>query len=755
MAQPTPPVLQYNFSSELGSTFGLHLDANFDTLVTSVDEIIANLSLIQRDDGWIRNQSVGADAFATDALALMAGANQPSDIDWRPLGFWATATLYRVGNIIETGSPAVAYVCAVQHTSGVFLTDYAAGDWVILSAPRQIVSADVTGALGYTPVNKAGDTMAGALTLTTGSKIGVSGGMTFDDTLLIVQDLLTVDKGLYSAYNTSVGDIAYGFASNVVRDAGSSFVVGGQFSAIGTSGATSAMFGGNANAIGLASFADALIGWEVDVGGFSDSNAAAKRGVTVVFKNRGDGATNPGEYNYPFPFGTYASAGSGLGANLYNADSVALHVDSQQRTATGEYCGFTRGLFFEEYALDSQTDAAYAGGRAYPIGIDFSELHYYGGTDPVTSFNLEAALALRDFQTIWWNRDPSTAASASNKVKSFMNPATGRWVLTNGGAERFGVDVATGQLYLNGSLITGGVSLDGNNVWTALGSNTYDGYVTIRGGIALGDGSGMPIQGDFSNPAIGFRSWFQTNDPNSATEVGALPKGTSTEAAFYVMSNSVAGGPANVVRMATTSADSELASTPYLGAPAVPFKFGCGGFEAFRLSTTGKLSVGTTSAPTTGANSRFLGPVQIDNQVAFAVHRNGSNFNLANNTVTTIDFTTEEFDTNNSYDTGTNRFTPPAGKYHLMGAMNNSASGSPDGTVILVMIYKNGAQYRSGCYANVSALANSGGSVVSCLVDANGTDYFELRGVQVNAGASTVSFSGQAYDTYFHGFKIS
>ncbi len=42
---------------------------------------------------------------------------------------WVTATLYTVGMFVLQGG--AIYVCAIQHTSGTFATDLAAGDWVV------------------------------------------------------------------------------------------------------------------------------------------------------------------------------------------------------------------------------------------------------------------------------------------------------------------------------------------------------------------------------------------------------------------------------------------------------------------------------------------------------------------------------------------------------------------------------------------------------------------------------------------------
>jgi hypothetical protein len=749
VAQPTIPVMQYSMASEMGTAIGLHLDSNFNTLVESVTEIIANLGLIQRDDGEIRNQTVHANTFTSDALALMAGSSVVSSLDWRPMGFWATATLYRVGNIIETGSPAVAYVAAVQHTSGVFATDYAAGKWVVLSSPRQLTSGDVTSALGYTPVDVAGDTMTGALTLVTGSKFGGAAGMEIDDALMASQSLLTVDKGIYVAYEANDSDINYGFAANVVRDSGAFLTVGSQSSAIGTSGAGSTLFGSNFNAVGLSGFSSALVGQEIDVGSFTPNNTSNKYGLNIIFFNRG--GTNPGEYSYTFPFGSYTSAGGGLGSNFYNKNAKAIVIESQERSSAGEYCGWTRGVYFGEYSLDIETDAAYPSSRSYPIGIDFSGLHYYGGTDPVTSFNLEAAVALRDFQSIWWNRDPSTAATATNKVRSYFNPATSRWVIENGGAEKLGVDVTgAGGLYVNGVAFTGGAQLNTPNVWTS--SNTFNGPVTFASVFAF-SGTGRRILGDFSNATVTNRVLVQTNSANSATEFGVIPTGSAQVSGIYVLSDSAAAN-GQVGRISVDNTKMEITSGVLGAGTYVPMVFASNGTEVARFETTNNALLINTSTPSAAGAVRLRvnGMIACDSPAAFSVHRNGVNQVVADSTPTVIAFTTEEFDTNNLYNTGTNRYTPPVGKYALMGAVSCAAGAAVDQAAIVVAIYKNGAQYKSGNFATMSGAGNTG-SHVACIVDANGTDYFQLLVTHSGTGVN-MTMTGAATDTWFQGYRI-
>lgn len=744
MAQPPAYSPANNFAAEVGLPWGLHLDTELASIASVFAAIEANLSIIQRDDTALANQSVGANTFASDALALIAGAQSASD-RWTPKGFWATATLYNVSDIVETGSPGVAYVCAVQHTSGTFATDHAAGKWVVLSAPRTIVSADVTGALGFTPVNKAGDTMTGALAMVTASSIA---GMTFANTLMASQNLLTANAGWYVQYASSLSAQLFGFAANVVRSGGTGDTIGDQASALSSQTANT-IFGGNHNAIGLAGATAPLVGHEADMACFEPTNASAKVGYNPVFKNRGDGLTNPGQYSYALPSGTYSNAGQGVGANLYNRLSRAIFISSQQRTASGEYCGWTRGVYFDEYGLDSELDASFSGSRAYPIGIDFSNIHYYGGTDPVTSYNMEAAIAFRDYQGILWNRDATAPGAQVNKVRSYFNPSTGRWVLTNAGNEKFAIDVTTGSIYQNGSLFTGGASLSANNTWT--GANTFNQKIVAAasGGAALNfSANGARITGNFNDSTYTNRPIFQTANVNAATEVGAIPSGTSTQAGFYLCSDpALTTGIVGRIGVDTTGVQ---ISSGILGAASYqPLDFAAGGSTQMRLNASGQVLVGTTTAPAAGVKLRVAGIVQFDNAVAFSVNRNGVAQTIGTGTFTKVMFTTKEFDQNTSFDTVLSRFTPPAGTYLLSACL--VFQGTVDQKRYATIIYKNGSALKNNNL--LASGTDSLGSSVTCVVTANGSDYFEVY-TWHNSGVSE-DLTGLTTDCWFSGTKIA
>jgi hypothetical protein len=121
---------------------------------------------------------------------------------------------------------------------------------------------------------------------------------------------------------------------------------------------------------------------------------------------------------------------------------------------------------------------------------------------------------------------------------------------------------------------------------------------------------------------------------------------------------------------------------------------------------------------------------------AFSAYGNALSF--PNSTWTKIPFQTEEFDTNNNFDSTTNyRFTPTVAGYYQV----NCAIyfGFTTGSATL-SIYKNGSEFKRG-----SANAGVSGGVMpisSCLVYLNGsTDYVEMYLFQ-NTGTAQSSNGG-------------
>lgn len=141
MAQPSPYVRRYNFTnfSTLNPSSqqpGTYLDAEFNAIKLTSDQTLANLKLIQRDDGALANASVGTAQLKSE---VTIGVNQPLP--------WLTGTTYAVNDTVVVNS-LVLYRCLVAHTAGTFATDLAAGKWIAL--------LDVSAAVAATGVFQSG-----------------------------------------------------------------------------------------------------------------------------------------------------------------------------------------------------------------------------------------------------------------------------------------------------------------------------------------------------------------------------------------------------------------------------------------------------------------------------------------------------------------------------------------------------------------------------------------------------------------------
>lgn len=128
MSQPTPYVRQYNFIDyqTVNPTLPLpadQIEAEFNAIKLTDDQILQNLAAIQRDDGKLGNLTVHPESLDAAVLSLMGG------FVFR--GGWLTATVYAVKDIVTQTNNS--YLCIVAHTSGVFATDLAANKWILLT----------------------------------------------------------------------------------------------------------------------------------------------------------------------------------------------------------------------------------------------------------------------------------------------------------------------------------------------------------------------------------------------------------------------------------------------------------------------------------------------------------------------------------------------------------------------------------------------------------------------------------------------
>jgi hypothetical protein len=126
MAQPSTYNRQASFqdyqaASPSAPISGTDLDSEFNQVKITLDEILQNMALLQRDDGELANESVGNDQLAP---ALAIGFNSPTQ--------WLTATDY-TADTDTVFNDNKFYVCRETHTSGTFATDLAAVKWELLA----------------------------------------------------------------------------------------------------------------------------------------------------------------------------------------------------------------------------------------------------------------------------------------------------------------------------------------------------------------------------------------------------------------------------------------------------------------------------------------------------------------------------------------------------------------------------------------------------------------------------------------------
>lgn len=144
--QPTPYTPANNFADDERNNAGGRstvrtdrLDDELGAIETTTDGLCTNLALIQRDDGKLLDGLVEPYNLSASTKAYVLATK------WTARGLWSTATSYVVNDMVDVAG--ASYICASDHTSGVFATDYAAGLWQIF------VTANNASAQAFTPTS--------------------------------------------------------------------------------------------------------------------------------------------------------------------------------------------------------------------------------------------------------------------------------------------------------------------------------------------------------------------------------------------------------------------------------------------------------------------------------------------------------------------------------------------------------------------------------------------------------------------------
>lgn len=131
MAQPRDYNRNYNFTDYQTTNPSdplpaAQVDAEFNDVKLTLDDLNENIGLIQRDDGKLANNAVHKEAFSQDALALVTAGSLT------PRGSWASSTVYAVADIVDFND--ATYLATVGHTAAnAFATDLSAGNWILIA----------------------------------------------------------------------------------------------------------------------------------------------------------------------------------------------------------------------------------------------------------------------------------------------------------------------------------------------------------------------------------------------------------------------------------------------------------------------------------------------------------------------------------------------------------------------------------------------------------------------------------------------
>lgn len=115
MSQPTPYTPSTDFSQQEAinasgrSTVNTSaLDAELANIETTLDQALANMSLLQRDDGRLKDMACELHTISPEVLNLMGG--------FRTRGLWTADTEYSVKDLAS--NTEYTYLCKTAHTSG-------------------------------------------------------------------------------------------------------------------------------------------------------------------------------------------------------------------------------------------------------------------------------------------------------------------------------------------------------------------------------------------------------------------------------------------------------------------------------------------------------------------------------------------------------------------------------------------------------------------------------------------------------------
>jgi len=389
-------------------------------------------------------------------------------------------------------------------------------------------------------------------------------------------------------------------------------------------------------------------------------------------------------------------------------------------------------------------------GIGYSAVTPLTNVQYFAGnTSYILTFQSDVTF-LSDWNVSAIDMTVSGANIVNDNLVFYTGGVANTQVLQINGANR--QITAFGNLAMNGGAIanTSAISATGNvtggNVNTA-------GLISATGNVNAGN-----VQ--TGNLSLSGNVLTAINSTSDITTTANITGGNIITGGFVSVTGNISG--ANVISTSTLSATGDVrgGSITALG----PFGFGgditAGGLISATGNITGANIVTAGSVSATGnitgnyfiGNGSQLTGVAL-NGPAFSAYANATLQTITSGSQQKVLFQTEEYDTNNNY--ANSRFTPTVAGYYQLNAQVRLDGASGTGE-IMVVIWKNGAEYKRGTNQSGTQIASSFWAMqVSSLVYANGTsDYFEIYVQQTSGSSVTVTAVNSVNITWFNGTMI-
>lgn len=124
MPQPVPYTRSFSFTNFAtakpnGQQPGTSLDTEMDNIGATLNDVLANLAKLQRDDGLLANKAVGPDQLSNAAIALIGHSA------FKVRGEWAPGTTYAPGDFFSEANKV--YVTMTAHVGADVSADVLAG----------------------------------------------------------------------------------------------------------------------------------------------------------------------------------------------------------------------------------------------------------------------------------------------------------------------------------------------------------------------------------------------------------------------------------------------------------------------------------------------------------------------------------------------------------------------------------------------------------------------------------------------------